>query len=159
KKAAYCVLNPNHHKDKTAAVLAEVSFLDRADEEERLLRDSYKDEIAIGIVDGIENYLGVHPEVELAMEDSGGEVEDAVGLQAAAAGLTVAELVGAGSRSQRAEPHAIGGYALPEEATERAAAGAPRRYGTQLASTGRSSVKRMMAESLAADVRRMSAQS
>jgi N-acetylmuramoyl-L-alanine amidase len=159
KKAAFCVLNPNHHKEKTAAVLAEVSFLDRADEEERLLRDSYKDEIAIGIVDGIESYLGVRPEVELAMEDAGGEVEDAVGLQAAAAGVTVADLVGAGSWAQRAEPRAVGGYALPEEASERPAA-APRSGGyARLASAGRSPAKRMMAESLSADVRRMSAQS
>jgi len=159
KKAGYCVLNPDDHKRKTAAVLAEVSFLDRADEEERLLRDSYKDEIAIGIVDGIESYLGVRPEVELATDDAWGEVEDAVALQAAAAGVAVAELVEAASGSRWAAPRAIRGHALPEDAIEGAAAASPRSGYAQPASAGRSAVKRMMAESLAADVRRMSAES
>lgn len=58
KKANFCVINPANHADQTAAALVEVSFLDRADEEQRLTRDSYREEIAVAIVSGIESYLG-----------------------------------------------------------------------------------------------------
>ena len=58
KKAGFCVLNPGNHASRTAAVLVEVSFLDRADEDVRLQRDSYKDEIANGIANGVESSSG-----------------------------------------------------------------------------------------------------
>ncbi|MEJ6395954.1 N-acetylmuramoyl-L-alanine amidase [Gymnodinialimonas sp. 2305UL16-5] len=47
------VLNPLNHDPDTAACLAEVSFLDRADEEERLQDPAYLDQIAGAIGDGI----------------------------------------------------------------------------------------------------------
>jgi N-acetylmuramoyl-L-alanine amidase len=155
KKAGFCVVNPDSHKNKTAAVLVEVSFLDRADEEERLLRATYKDEIAIGIVNGIETYLGVGPEVELAAAEGPEEVEDAVALAAAEARLPVTEMVEAGLRSYGGERRAIGGHALPEEAGSLGATTA----GAEAERSRYSRVRRMMAESLAADVRRLSTQS
>ncbi|MBT3143363.1 N-acetylmuramoyl-L-alanine amidase [Ruegeria litorea] len=62
KSGGFGVLNPHHHAQQTAAVLHEVSFLDRADEEERLSKVSYKRKIAIALADGIEAYLtGIAP--------------------------------------------------------------------------------------------------
>lgn len=87
KKASFCVVNPANHLDRTAAVLVEVSFLDRNAEEERLRRDSYKDEIAFGISDGIEDYLGIHSAMEIAQMEGLGEVEDAIALETAATNI------------------------------------------------------------------------
>jgi N-acetylmuramoyl-L-alanine amidase len=83
KKASFCVINPANHADETAAVLVEVSFLDRADEEERLKRDSYRDEIAAAVAAGIDVYLdGTGPETieEAAMAEV--ELEDGVSFYA-----------------------------------------------------------------------------
>ena len=52
------VLRPDFHAPGTAACLAEVNFLDRADEEERLQRPKYLQDIAKAIADGIEAYTG-----------------------------------------------------------------------------------------------------
>lgn len=52
------VLNPSHHAPNTAACLLEVSFLDRADEEQRLKGSSYRAAIAAAIADGIEAFTG-----------------------------------------------------------------------------------------------------
>lgn len=51
------VLNPAFHAASTAGCLVEVSFLDRADEENRLRDAAYRAAIAHAIADGIENYL------------------------------------------------------------------------------------------------------
>ena len=59
KKANFGVLRRSRHASRTAAVLTEVSFLDRADEEQRLQDPSYLQRIADGLADGIESYLGV----------------------------------------------------------------------------------------------------
>ncbi len=152
KKAGFCVLKPTQHAGKTAAVLVEVSFLDRADEEERLLRGSYKDEIAIGIASGIEDHLGVSASPE-AVDDGGYEVEDAVALQAAVAGIAVEQLVGTSER--RTEGAWKGGHMLADEVamteavTPAAAPSGPAR--------GRGTLRRMAA-SLMADVPRLLAQ-
>ena len=74
KKANFCVVNPDNHADDTAAALVEVSFLDRADEEQRLTRDSYRDEIAAAIVAGLDTYLGAEA-VEGAHEAAMAEAE------------------------------------------------------------------------------------
>ncbi|MBY5933534.1 N-acetylmuramoyl-L-alanine amidase [Tateyamaria omphalii] len=47
------VLNPQYHDPDTAACLVEVSFLDRADEEQRLQDPIYLDRIAEAIGDGV----------------------------------------------------------------------------------------------------------
>ena len=118
KKAGWCVINPGSHASRTAAVLAEVSFLDRADEEQRLQRDSYKDEIAISIVEGIENYLApaVQPEAVVAAY-GGQELEDAVSEAAAAARISVEEMMGFGAALESAPvSYALRGHHLADEA-------------------------------------------
>lgn len=107
KKAGLCVLNPASHGSGTAAVLAEISFLDRADEEERLLRDSYKEEVAIAIADGIESFLGVGVAPEMAPTGEE-EFEDAVAMAAAEAGLSVAEMMSR-APSSAIHPETAGG--------------------------------------------------
>lgn len=99
QKASWCVINPASHATKTAAVLTEVSFLDRADEERRLQRDSYKDEIANAIANGIESYLGLEDALEAVADADDGETEDAVSLAAWRAGISVEEFV-AGPRTR-----------------------------------------------------------
>lgn len=66
------VLRPDYHLPSTAACLVEVSFLDRADEEQRLADESYRNQIADGIADGILTYLGVslQPTASLDVGDS-----------------------------------------------------------------------------------------
>jgi len=59
KTANFGVLRRSRHASRTAAVLTEVSFLDRADEEQRLQDPSYLQRIAEGLADGIESYLGI----------------------------------------------------------------------------------------------------
>jgi hypothetical protein len=147
KKAKFCVLDPDGHRSRTAAVLVEVSFLDRADEEGRLLRDSYKDEIAIGLVNGIESYFGVEPDVERAPEEMP-EVEDAIALAAAMEGAGQdhgAEVEsGAAAGPEAVE---IPGYALPDE--DRG----------ERAGTGEHVLRRLLTESLISDTARLSAPS
>ncbi|MFM7335425.1 MAG: N-acetylmuramoyl-L-alanine amidase [Tabrizicola sp.] len=57
KPQALGVLRLARHHPETAACLAEVSFLDRAEEEARLQSPAYRSAIATGIVAGIETYL------------------------------------------------------------------------------------------------------
>ncbi|WP_227268408.1 N-acetylmuramoyl-L-alanine amidase [Roseobacter weihaiensis] len=79
------VLNPSRHHPSTAACLAEVSFLDRADEEQRLQDPAYLDQIAAAICEGIETYLGLPIALpEPAIEES----EDAVAIAAQQQELT-----------------------------------------------------------------------
>lgn len=52
------VLKLDRHHPETAACLAEVSFLDRADEEERLRNPAYLEAIGGAIAAGIDAYLG-----------------------------------------------------------------------------------------------------
>ena len=87
KKASFRVLRKSSHASQTAAVLTEVSFLDRADEEARLQDHAYLRRIANGLADGIENYLGVGNVVIAA-----GELEDAASLAAAGLGTSADDL-------------------------------------------------------------------
>lgn len=57
KLGSYGVLRPSRHSNGTAAILHEVSFLDRADEEIRLNKVSYRRKIARALADGIETYI------------------------------------------------------------------------------------------------------
>jgi N-acetylmuramoyl-L-alanine amidase len=76
KPQALGVLRPSCHHDSTAACLAEISFLDRADEEKRLQDSKYLDKIARGLASGIESYTGAAavsaPEVTV---DAGDAIE------------------------------------------------------------------------------------
>lgn len=58
KPQALGVLKPASHAASTAGCLVEVSFLDRAAEEDRLRDAAYRAAIARAIADGIDNYLG-----------------------------------------------------------------------------------------------------
>jgi N-acetylmuramoyl-L-alanine amidase len=51
------VLRPERHDPHTAAALLEISFLDQADEEQRLNTPEYRAKLASAIAKGIENYL------------------------------------------------------------------------------------------------------
>jgi len=82
KYGNFGVLNPSNHACVTAAILHEVSFLDRADEEARLGTVSYRRKIATALADGIENHLDRSIGAErthLAME----EMEDGFELASA----------------------------------------------------------------------------
>lgn len=89
KTAGWCVINPRDHAPNTAAVLTEVSFLDRPKEEARLQRESYLEEIAFAIVDGIEDYLTPAASLDALALSDGVELEDAVSQAAYEAGLSV----------------------------------------------------------------------
>jgi len=79
KRGGFGVINPTRHAAHTAAVLHEVSFLDRSDEENRLATVSYKRKIAVALADGIETYLsGIVPAESL--QTAGAEIGDAVEL-------------------------------------------------------------------------------
>lgn len=82
------VLARNSHHASTACCLVEVSFLDRADEEKRLADESYREDIALGLADGIDAYLGLGLSLGLAvLEDE--EFGDAIEISAAEAGISV----------------------------------------------------------------------
>ena len=65
KKASFGVIDPGEHHPGTAAVLAEVSFLDRADVEARLKKPEYLEAIAQRIAAGIKDYLATIPRTSL----------------------------------------------------------------------------------------------
>lgn len=120
KTAGFCVLNPDNHGPDTAAVLTEISFLDRADEERRLLRPSYRDEIAFALAEGIEAYLGAGS--NLSRNFAAEEVEDAFALAAIESGEEGSAFRSAGTDGQEE----FGGYAIadPVPAQPSALAGA-----------------------------------
>jgi N-acetylmuramoyl-L-alanine amidase len=62
KQGRLVVLDPDSHDSGTACCLLEVSFLDRADEEERLRGSELKDAIATAIADGIGDFLALGPQ-------------------------------------------------------------------------------------------------
>lgn len=80
------VLRPSRHLHDTAACLVEVSFLDRADEEERLKDSDYLQRIAVAISDGVEDYLGVSSTLDEVKEEEQG---DAIEAEASEAGASV----------------------------------------------------------------------
>lgn len=107
KTAGLCVLRKGFHASTTACCLVEISFLDRADEEQRLRDTTYRNAIAAALADGIETYLagvsgvapdrapGAEPEPEApeTAVDEAERVEDGVDLAARRAGTSVQELM------------------------------------------------------------------
>jgi N-acetylmuramoyl-L-alanine amidase len=87
KKQSLGVLKIQYHAAKTACVLTEVSFLDRADEEERLLTPAYRTRAATAIADGVEAYLGLSAPADAPAHG------DAIEAAAAEGGINVATLV------------------------------------------------------------------
>jgi N-acetylmuramoyl-L-alanine amidase len=81
KPQALGVLRPEYHDAATAACLAEVSFLDRADEELRLRNEVYRQKIAKSIADGIVAFTG--PAVQ-AIPQPMSDLGDAIEIAAAA---------------------------------------------------------------------------
>lgn len=77
------VLRPSSHHATTAACLVEVSFLDRADEERRLMNENYRERIATAICDGIHAFIGRLPRLEST------EHGDAIEIAAAETGQRV----------------------------------------------------------------------
>jgi N-acetylmuramoyl-L-alanine amidase len=67
KQGRLGVLDPDSHDSRTACCLLEVSFLDRADEEERLRQANLKDAIATAIADGIDDFLAAGPLSDAAL--------------------------------------------------------------------------------------------
>lgn len=74
------VLAPGDHDADTACCLVEVSFLDRADEEQRLLQAPHQQAIANGIANAITDYLAAVPAFSAVPAATGREVhlEDAI---------------------------------------------------------------------------------
>ena len=94
KVGKFGVINGLRHSGETAAILHEVSFLDRVAEEERLFDTAYRDKIACALADGIEAYLGGG--LEAALEaDITGEYGDAIESHAAETGEGVTAYLGA----------------------------------------------------------------
>ena len=116
KKAKFGVLSRSRHASRTAAVLTEVSFLDRADEEARLQDPSYLQRIADALANGVESYLGIEnvagsdeefeDAASMAMAgidtmDDGTEGDEFADVSVAASPiLTLPPITGALSRSQ-----------------------------------------------------------
>jgi N-acetylmuramoyl-L-alanine amidase len=77
KPQALGVLRLADHDPETAGCLAEVSFLDRADEEERLRDERYRDAIARAIADGVTAYLAIAPRSRGKAASFGDAIESA----------------------------------------------------------------------------------
>lgn len=112
KTGAFGVINAAQHSAKTAVVLHEVSFLDRADEEQKLNTTAYRDRVARALTSGIEGYLGVGVE-RFALESASDEIGDAIELGAFEAGQSVPVYLGL---AEAAPAIWHGGHALPYEA-------------------------------------------
>lgn len=112
KEGAFGVISGASHSASTAAVLHEVSFLDRADEEQRLTAVTYRDRIARALASGIETYLGAGVE-SLAFEAASDEIGDAIELGALEAGQSVPVYLGLAEATTSGW---VGGHALPVEA-------------------------------------------
>ena len=80
------VLSPNSHDPQTACCLVEVSFLDRVDEEQKLLKPDYQNAVASAIGDAVGDYLAA-PAASSAMAEAvarEAEFEDAIAAAAVA---------------------------------------------------------------------------
>jgi N-acetylmuramoyl-L-alanine amidase len=93
KTGAFGVINGGRHATETAAVLHEVSFLDRADEEQRLMGEPYRDRIARALAHGISDYLTAGTE-SFVFESGSSDIGDAIELAASEAHRTVPEYLG-----------------------------------------------------------------
>ncbi|MBY5706970.1 DUF882 domain-containing protein [Rhizobium leguminosarum] len=122
KKGAFGVIDRDSHSPRTAAVLHEVSFLDRIDEEGKLKTEAYRARIAKALARGIESYMGTALESVMLETVDADEIGDSIELAAAAAGhsawvaMGFAE-AGDGSAAYGSDPNAwIGGHGLDTEA-------------------------------------------
>ena len=115
KRASFGVLRQSRHHHQTACVLLEVSFMDMADEEQRLQQASYKNSIASAIADGIEDYLGVLGSGSMAAGFDPDELED--GFQVASMGGSGGSLYIPGATGASTGT-AYGGHALASEESE-----------------------------------------
>lgn len=115
KKAGFGVLSRAAHAAATACVLLEVSFLDRADEEDKLKTDAYRDKIAAALANGIDAYLGTGLESAFGIaEDS--PIGDAVELaMAGTPHATEGSSQENGAGIEDGAGRHVGGYALPED--------------------------------------------
>nr|WP_250814026.1 N-acetylmuramoyl-L-alanine amidase [Neorhizobium tomejilense] len=113
KEGAFGVISGTSHSSNTAAVLLEVSFLDRADEEQRLGTVTYRDRIAQALARGIESYFASQVE-SFELEVASNEIGDAIELGAFAARLGVPAFLGC-AEAARGDGGWVGGYALPTE--------------------------------------------
>jgi N-acetylmuramoyl-L-alanine amidase len=103
------VLAPNDHFRDTACCLVEVSFLDRPDEEQRLLKPEYQNAVANAIGDAVNDYL--------AAPAAAGEVPEAVAREA-----RFEDTIAATAIAKRPAPR----RARPPRAAKRTKAKAPR---------------------------------
>lgn len=118
KTAGFGVLSRSEHAAATASVLLEVSFLDRADEEDKLKTSAYRDKIAAALADGIEAYLGAGLEGAFGIAEDG-RLGDAVELAMASPAHSTQGLGqedGATSEDRGGPTVPVGGDALAEEA-------------------------------------------
>lgn len=115
KEGAFGVINARSHASGTAAVLHEVSFLDRVDEERKLNTEAYRQRIAEALARGIESYLGVGVE-SFGPEAAAGEIGDAIELAATEAGQSVPAYLGMAEAPPARGGGWQGGHALADEA-------------------------------------------
>lgn len=90
KPQALGVLNPANHHNGTAGCLLEVSFLDRADEEQRLAAEAYRDAIGHALQQGIVAFLASRAAAPVAAT---ADLEDAIEVAAAEAGMDTARFL------------------------------------------------------------------
>jgi len=117
RKSLSVLHEPGHHPE-TAVCLNEVSFMDVAAEEQRIMQPSYRDRIAGALVTGIADFLEGGFEVgTVPTADEEGNWGDGLDARAAAEGLSVAEYlarprpVGTVAQTPTASP-AVDGSAL-----------------------------------------------
>jgi N-acetylmuramoyl-L-alanine amidase len=115
KTAGFGVLSRSDHAAATACVLLEVSFLDRADEEDKLKTDAYRDKIAAALADGIQAYLGTGLEGAFGIAEDG-HLGDAVELAMASPAHSTEGLGQDSARIEDGGGRHVGGSALAEEA-------------------------------------------
>lgn len=95
KEGAFGVINGDRHAAETAAVLHEVSFLDRASEEHNLQTPAYRDRIASALARGISAHFGAGVEGGMVeAEMASGEIGDAIELAAMEAGQSLPVYLG-----------------------------------------------------------------
>lgn len=94
-RANFGVIRESGHHPNTAAVLHEVSFMDRINEENRIKQASYRSRIAEAIADGVDSFFAVGLENGFEFEANDAEgYDDAIHMRAAETGLSVVQYLG-----------------------------------------------------------------
>ncbi len=107
------VIRRDRHAPNTAAVLHEVSFMDRADEEAKLRTMSYREKIARAIADGVDAFLSDEFETSFFETDEF-EIGDAIEDSADRRSLTVPAHLGYAEAPVL--PDRQGGHEIPDPA-------------------------------------------